>query len=247
MHTINFSNPIVNKHDISVKNKAIELRRNGLSYKEILNEIKVSKSTLSLWLRNVGLSKRQIQRITKKKIQSARRGGIAKRIQSLERKNEIYSQSSSDISNLSDRDIWLIATALYWAEGSKEKLHKPGSSVEFANTDPRMLRIFLYWLTHLNNIILDQISFEIYIHTSHVNSIDNVKKYWSEQLKITPEKLNKVRYKTHKISTNRKNTGILYNGLIRVKVSSSSILVRQFEGWVQGIDSVIEGKLCQSD
>ena len=41
------------------KEKAIKLRRRGYSYREIMREIPVAKSTLSEWLRSVGLSKHQ--------------------------------------------------------------------------------------------------------------------------------------------------------------------------------------------
>jgi len=41
------------------KEKAIKLRKRGFSYSEILREIPVAKSTLSLWLRSVGLAKKQ--------------------------------------------------------------------------------------------------------------------------------------------------------------------------------------------
>lgn len=51
---------------IEEKKKAIELRKQGLSYREILEQIPVAKSSLSLWLRSVGLSKKQKQRLTEK-------------------------------------------------------------------------------------------------------------------------------------------------------------------------------------
>jgi hypothetical protein len=41
------------------KEKAIKLRKSGATYSEVLREVPVSKSTLSLWLRDVGLSKTQ--------------------------------------------------------------------------------------------------------------------------------------------------------------------------------------------
>ena len=48
--------------------KAVELRRKGLSYREILQHVPVAKSTLSLWLRTVGLSRPQTQRLTEKRL-----------------------------------------------------------------------------------------------------------------------------------------------------------------------------------
>lgn len=49
------------------KDLAQELRKKGYSYKEMLNKINVSKSTLSLWCRNIKLTKKQYERLYKKK------------------------------------------------------------------------------------------------------------------------------------------------------------------------------------
>ena len=46
-------------------------------------------------------------------------------------------------------------------------------------------------------------------------------------------KLNRIHYKKNKIKTNRKNIAGLYYGLLRVKVSASSTLVRQIAGWTK--------------
>jgi orotate phosphoribosyltransferase-like protein len=56
----------------NLKQKAIQLRMNGLTYSEILKCIPVAKSTVSLWLREVDLSVPQKQRITKKRIAAQR-------------------------------------------------------------------------------------------------------------------------------------------------------------------------------
>src|SRR5207247_3622548 len=45
------------------RERAIELRRHGLSYREIRAQVPVAKSTLSLWLRQVGLANAQRQRL----------------------------------------------------------------------------------------------------------------------------------------------------------------------------------------
>ncbi|MDO8492325.1 MAG: hypothetical protein Q7S34_01635 [bacterium] len=71
------------------KEIAIKLRREGKSYREILEQIPVAKSSLSLWLRDVGLSKRQNQRLTERRLMASQRGGDVKRAQRLERSNFI--------------------------------------------------------------------------------------------------------------------------------------------------------------
>ena len=62
------------------KVKAIELRKQGFSYREILKQVPVAKSTLSLWLYSVHLSVPQKQTLTQKKLDAARRGAETKGI-----------------------------------------------------------------------------------------------------------------------------------------------------------------------
>jgi len=59
---------------LNLKEKAINLRKEGYSYSEILRQVLVARSTLSRWLHSVGLSKKQKQRLTRKKWASIRRG-----------------------------------------------------------------------------------------------------------------------------------------------------------------------------
>jgi hypothetical protein len=75
---------------LALKEKAIQLRKKGLSYREIMAQVPVAKSTISLWLRSVGLSKRQWQRLTKKKLAGIQKGCDAKRVQ---RTIELVAQS----------------------------------------------------------------------------------------------------------------------------------------------------------
>jgi len=128
------------------KNKAIKLREQGLSYKEILEKIPVAKSSLSLWLKSVNLTTSQKQRLTDKKLASARRGAQKMKSIRIALTKKIKSKSRKEIGRLTKRELWLIGIALYWAEGSKEKNYRSGSRTEFSNSDPYMIRIFLKWL-----------------------------------------------------------------------------------------------------
>ncbi len=231
------------RHSKSTKELAIEMRKKGCTYNEILAVVPVAKSTLSLWLREVGLSMKQKQTITEKRINGQKKAARVRHEMAVDKRNEIYDTSREQIGNLTDREIWLLATMAYWAEGAKERVGGKSASIDFANMDPRMIRMFVYWLTSVQKIPFAGIKFEIYIHENNRHRVDEVQRYWSSELCISVDRLQKVRFKKHKIKTNRKNTGILYNGLIRVKVVASSTLVRQLEGWAQGIDSVVKDKM----
>jgi len=80
-----------------LKDKAIDLRKQGLSYSEILKKIPVAKSTLSDWLHSVGLSKNQKQRITEKKLAAIKRGGEAKRRKRIEKTKKIKIKAISEM------------------------------------------------------------------------------------------------------------------------------------------------------
>ncbi len=222
--------------NIPKKEKAVALRKEGKTYSEILKEVSVAKSTLSEWFRDVKLSKPQIQKITLKKLQAAKRGGEAKHAQRLLRTQIIRDEALQDIKSISKRELWLIGIVLYWAEGTKEKDFRPGTSLTFNNSDPRMIKIYIMWLLKSCDVPKERIQCDIYIHQNSKNNVEEAKRHWSIVTGFQIEKFQKVYFKTNKIkTTNRRNTGTLYYGLLRVKVSASSTLLRRVAGWTEAI------------
>ena len=131
------------------KELAIRLRKEGKTYREIMQEIPVAKSTLSEWFKSVQLATPQIQRNTQLRIDGARRGAESRRQKRLFEMSELVIKGVEDVGKLSERELWLIGTALYWAEGSKQNTKSPSSGITFGNSDYRMLLVFLRWLNLL--------------------------------------------------------------------------------------------------
>lgn len=212
------------------------MRKQGKTYSEILAKIPVAKSTLALWLHGVGLAEKQFQRLTEKKLAGARRGGATKKKQRIERSKRIIDTAQREIGILSERELFLIGTIIYWAEGAKEKSYRPGQGIDFINMDSRMIRLFLSWLIEICKVPNNMIGFETYLHTSHAHRIEDIKKYWSRTTGFPINRFSIVRFKKHiPKETVRKNTGENYYGSLRIKVSRSSTLVRKIAGWTQGI------------
>lgn len=220
-----------------LKVRAIELRRQGSTYSEILKVIPVAKSTLSLWFHDVGLAEYQKQRITEKRIEGQKNAAKAKRNKRIENQNKIWSVSEAKVGTLSERELWLIGATMYWAEGSKEKDWRPGSKFVFSNSDPRMIRVMIAWLRKYAGIAVDDFKFETYLHESKMDCCDEIANFWSRETSFPVSKFSKVYVKKNKIDTKRRNVGSLYNGLIRVTIPSSSSLVRRLEGWARGISN----------
>jgi len=217
------------------KETAINLRRQGFSYSEILKRIPVAKSSLSLWLRSVGLSKKQNQRLTEKKLAAALRGALRKRQERLLRTKIIKETAEKEIGELTDREKWLIGAALYWAEGSKEKEWSPGSRVQFINSDPFMIRFFLDWLLGICKISRDILVFDIYLHENHKHRCNEIIKYWAKQTNFPEDNFKHIYFKRNKIKTKRRNTGNSYFGILKINIRSSSSLNRKISGWINGI------------
>ena len=136
---------------------------------------------------------------------------------------------------LDRKNLWLIGTALYWAEGAKQKEHAVSTAVRLSNSDPRIIKIFLIWLSEICEIPRDKIQFRIELHETARHRLDEIKQYWAKVVKCSVSDFQKTTWKKHNIRTTRKNIGKDYYGLLRVIVRKSTNLNRKIEGWSQGI------------
>ncbi len=223
--------------DIKNKNKekAIKLREKGFSYSEILKEVPVAKSTLSLWLREIGLTKRQKQRLTEKKLLAMKRGWEATRKKRVEKSKKIKKEARKEIQKISKKELWLMGIVLYWAEGVKEKTYRTGEMVQLMSIDARILLIFKKWLIECCHINEDDICYSVYIHKNSVNKSKEAKNYWRKVLSIPRKQEIPIYYKKGKIKTIRKNIGNTYFGICRMNVKKSTDFNRKIDGWITGI------------
>lgn len=220
---------------LAEKEKAIGLRKAGKTYTDILRVIPVAKSTLAIWLKDAKLSKPEKQKFTEAKRLASLRGGEAKKKQRVDNQNKILLNAKSEIRGISSHELFLLGVMLYWAEGAKEKEHKPGSMFEFSNMDPRMIQVFLVWLLRVCKIHKNMIIFNIFLHQTHKYRVEEVRRYWSKITGFPIDNLSTIYWKKNKIQTNRKNVGEKYYGVLKIKVKRSSGLVRRVAGWSEGI------------
>lgn len=217
--------------------KAITLRKQGKSYSEILKVVPVSQSTLSLWLRDIPLTKEQSRGLYYRRRVGQEKGALTRRKQREESQQKIFAKSITDISQISKRELWLLGIIAYWCEGTKQKENNVSQPVVFVNSDPFLLRLFVKWLRESCLIEEGNITYTLYIHKSAdvAKSLD----YWSKILGISENRFGKTFIKKHNITTVRKNTGISYHGLVRIMVRRSTDLNRKITGWIMGIDKIV--------
>ncbi|MEK7480492.1 MAG: hypothetical protein AAB604_00115 [Patescibacteria group bacterium] len=216
------------------KDEAIALRKRGFSYSEILQRIPVAKSSLSLWLHSVGLSKHQKQRLTEKKLASMKRGWLKVMEMRQKRIEEIQKKAKGNVSYLISEPLWMMGTALYWAEGTKMKSWRRGEAISFSNMDPFMLLIIKKWLKQYLKVKEQDMRFELYLHETSVHRLSEIKNYWVKFLKIPMENI-PIYFKKNKFGTRRKNIGGTYFGLMRIKVRKSAALNHRVTAWIEGL------------
>lgn len=215
-----------------LKQKAIILRKQGLTYSEIRRLIPVAKSTLSDWLHSVGLAKYQKQILTEKKQLAQKRAAAAKEAQRITRTEVIRQTALNEISNLIKEPLWLTGTVLYWGEGSKQKPWTTSMGVRFMNMDLGAHKLFIKWSIKYLKTKKEDFRFEIYIHEKA--DIKKAKYYWSENLSIDPEEI-RIYYKKHNLNPHRKNITQDYNGVLRTSIVKSTDLNRRIAGWTEGV------------
>src|SRR3989344_8136502 len=88
--------------------KAINLRHKGKSYSEIAGILHVSKSTLSLWLRNINLEEESQKILKRKKYEGQLKGGLARKNFRIQTQRDIELRASGQIGFINKREFWLL-------------------------------------------------------------------------------------------------------------------------------------------
>ncbi|MFJ8030946.1 hypothetical protein [Streptomyces sp. NPDC096032] len=210
--------------------RARELRRQGWTYDRIETELGCSRSSVSLWVRDLPRPERKRTREEASAI--AKKGWEEKlrlRDEDRRRTKEVARQA---IGGLSARELFLVGVGLYWAEGGKDKPYDRRENVTFVNSDPGMIEVFLAWLDLLE-VERDRLRFTVMIHeTADVGAAE---RYWADLVGAPSASFNKTTIKKHNPKTVRKNTGDGYRGCLVIKVLKGADLYRRIEGSWYGI------------
>jgi DNA-binding transcriptional MerR regulator len=156
---------------------ALKLRRNGLSYSDIKTRLNVSKSTLSLWLRDLPLTRERINELRSNSPRRIERYRETMRLKKETRLSAVFKKAQKDIGSLSKREIFIAGLFLYWGEGGKTKPY----TISLTNTDPNMIRFYMLWLKELG-VPLSKI--KVCLHLYSDMDIHKATQFWSDILHI---------------------------------------------------------------
>ena len=173
---------------ILLREQAIKLRLNGNTFGQIRRELGVAKSTLSGWLKNLSLSEEQILLLTKNKSLSRdlaiEKYRITRTNQRLNRIKKVFIEQKKTLLPLSKRELFLAGLFLYWGEGGKHR-----GTVSISNTDPKVIKFALFWMTKILEIPVSKI--KVGLHLYKDMDIEESINYWSIMLGLPREQFNK--------------------------------------------------------
>src|SRR5580698_7947325 len=209
--------------------KARDLREQGLDYEEIVAELGVSKSSVSLWVRDLprppGLSYEESR---KRSADGVRRyWAVEGPIREAERK-AISATAATQIGQLNDREILIAGAIAYWCEGVKNKPYRRTDRVAFMNSDPGLIRFFLRFL-EAAGVEREGLVYRLQIHETA--DVEAAQWFWLDVTQAHPAQFRRPTLKRHNPKTVRKNTGGDYHGCLRIDVLRGSALYRRIEGW----------------
>jgi hypothetical protein len=158
--------------------KAIILRKRGYSYSQIKQILKVSKSTLSGWLKEFPLSEERIRELRDHNEQRIENYCRTRRRQKEERLEKCYKDVKQGLFPIRDRELYLAGIFLYWGEGSKTA----SAEIALSNTNPAMIKFFMYWLNTIIKIPKEKMNVRLYLYNDMNIAMET--RYWSSKLNI---------------------------------------------------------------
>lgn len=157
------------------RRKAIELRLAGQTYSSIRTQLNVNKSTLSDWLKNIRLSREQIEKISS--------DTIARRVETYinttrlrrQRISEVfYQEQKKKLLPLSSRDFLIAGLFLYLGEGAKSTR----SRIQVTNSDPAIIQFSIFWMNKILGIKRSKLKVQLHLYKDM--DINNEVSFWKK-------------------------------------------------------------------
>ena len=200
------------------------MRKQFKSYSEISRSLNVPKSTLSGWFKDDKLSSE-----IKTKLTEVARIKSTKQITMMSRARSMYWQKQREIARTEARDhfkslakqpLFIASTMLYWAEGDS-KLKNP---IRLTNTDPRMIRLYIKYLTQILNVSKEKIRVELILYPD-LNE-EQCLMFWSKVTQLPKSQFYKTQFIKGRHPTHRLSQGIC------MIILSSRLLKEKFLVWI---------------
>ena len=213
------------------KRLAIERRKSGDSYSVIVEHLKLSKSTLSGWLKGIPYTPNEetLMRIKN----GPRKSAEIRHLKKLSSIEQVRSLANSEIGTLSKRDLWMFGIGLYLGEGAKSI-----ESVRLVNSDPNVIKLGIVWLRNVCGVGIKNLT--LVVHTYPDNNIATTISYWSKLSGVPVSEFGKTQVDMRLNKSTYHHNKLPY-GTVQLRVRAGKneklgvFLHRRIMGWIEAI------------
>ncbi len=208
------------------KQKARELRAYGYSLNEISRSLNVSKSSVSIWVRSVALTKDQTAKLSKRaaKLSTVEKRRATRLSREAAIREALVEQAKKQIGKVAINELWLIGSILYWAEGGKAQR----GVIRFSNSDPEMIKLMMAFFRKACKVPEQKFRGHIYAHPN-LNHRET-EKYWSEITDIPLKQFFKTSTKPSVRTKKEANS----RGTFEIYICSVELFLK-IQGWAKGV------------
>lgn len=199
------------------RTRARKLRREqGASVKELAELLGVSKSTVSIWVRDIQLTEAQYVAL-RRRMGGRIDGSRANAVRALARRRA--EQDSGRVDARKGDLLHAAGCMLYWAEGSRSR-----NAIEFTNSDPAMVSFFLRFLRECYGVPETKITVTCNLFADHLEHQREIEQFWLDQLRLPDESLRKSSVNVYSKYSKKKRRNRLPYGTCRLKVCDTRIV-----------------------
>lgn len=203
--------------------KLKELRSKGFSISELMKRFSMPKTSVWHHIKDVEINKYYSKILRSKKASSVNR--------SLKQWELARSKARDLISSISAKEKIIIASCLYWGEGTKREF-------SLINSDPTLIKVFLDCIQELG-ITCDKlrVTLRIYEDIDREKALD----YWSRAIGIKKLQISNIN-----ILRGKKNGKLKY-GMCRIRVAKGAVYFKLIQSVIELIKTNFIAPIAQKD
>jgi transcriptional regulator with XRE-family HTH domain len=159
-------------------------REEGRSVKELAALLGVSRSSISLWVRDIELTSEQREAL-RRRMGARIDGSRANAVIALERRKE--AQASGRARARRGELLHVAGCMLFWAEGSRAR-----NTVEFVNSDPAMIKFFVAFLRSCYAVPDSKVAVTCNLFADHEDRQREIEDFWLTLVGLPRARLRKT-------------------------------------------------------
>ena len=166
------------------RQRARELRTSGRAIREIAELVGISRSSASVWVRDIVLTPEQ-RRVLDDRGEQGR--AVTRRLKA-ERARAVRLEHQNEGRRLARarRGTYAAGCMLYWAEGDKCR-----NSVRISNSDPEVLVFFSTFLREQFGVRDEKMLIACNLFADHIERQRDIERHWLDRLGLPPSSLRK--------------------------------------------------------